>query len=78
MKGEKSVGEHDVYERLATLENDNRWLRREVETIKGSLEEIKDILRRSNGHLSWRAVAQLSTAISGLVVLVTYLVQRLG
>ncbi len=81
MKGVMQVTEHEIHERIARLETDQKWTRRELEVIRQRLEEIAEMIRRHNvreGHLSWKAVAQLSVAVSSLVGLVIYLVQRAG
>jgi len=81
MQGASQVTEHEIHERIARLETDQRWTRRELEVIRQRLDEIAEMIRRHNvrdGSLGWKAIAQLSAAVAGLVGVVSYLVQRLG
>jgi len=78
---ELQMGEHDLNERVAKLEEGQRWTVRELAHMREKLDELVELVRSHNGregNLSWRAIAQLSAAVSGLVAVVTYLVQRLA
>ena len=82
MTGETMMGEvEDLRERVAKLEAGQSWMSRRVDELHEKMDRIMELMRQHNGkegQLSWRAIAQLSAAVSGLVAIITFLIQKVG